>query len=321
MMRAGVMAAACCTLALVSGCTVSNQEAPNLIGPSGAGVSMTLKAQPEVLPRDGVSTSVISIEARGASETGEVKPFASQTLALSATAGKVSGPQVVTDANGRASFIYTAPGPNEDVSQVTVFVTPLQGGDTANVHSQSIRLVVVGPSVPIASFTFSPTSPQGAEAVTFDASGSRLNNQACPLCTYSWNFGDGNSGNGMVIQHTFTSFGVQNVTLTVTSPDGTSNTLTKAVVVAQPSAPIAEFTVTPTSPVALANATFDGNTSTVGAGATIQQWLWDFGDGTPTGSGNRVTHSFATAGPYTVKLTVTDSLGRQASKSTTVTVQ
>lgn len=314
--RIGRLIALCGTLALAAGCTVSNQEAPPLAGPSGFGMVVRMTATPEVLPRDGASVSVINIDARDGDQ-----PFANGRLLLSASAGSLSAAEAVTDKNGHATFLFTAPSLNDNVSQATIFVTPIKNGDVADARSDSIRVAVVGPSVPFATFNFTPTSPQGAEAVTFDASFSTLDGQPCPLCTYSWNFGDGNSGNGQVIQHTYSSFGVQNVTLTVTSPQGPASSLTRAVVIALPSAPIAEFTVTPTSPLANTNATFDGNTSTVGAGATIQQWLWDFGDGTPTGSGNRVTHSFAAIGPYTVKLTVTDSLGRQASKTTTVTVQ
>src|SRR5512138_269318 len=140
MWRVGVAVAACGVLALVSGCTVSNQDAPNFVGPSGAGLSMTLKAQPEILPRDGVSMSTISVEASAADGNGVVKPLANAVLVIGASAGTVSAEQVRTDTNGRATFIYTAPGANQDVSQVTVFVTPLQGGDITNTHAESIRL-------------------------------------------------------------------------------------------------------------------------------------------------------------------------------------
>jgi PKD repeat protein len=314
--RLGIAMAACAVLAVASGCTVSNQEAPDFVGPSGAGLSMTLKAQPEILPRDGVSMSTISVEARAADANGVVKPLANAILVLGASAGTVSAEQITTDTNGRASFVYTAPGANQDVSQVTIFVTPLQGGDIANAHSESIRLAVVGPSVPFATFNFNPASPQGSEVVTFDASFSRLDNQPCPLCTYSWTFGDGSSGTGMVIQHSYTSFGVQNVTLTVTSPQGTSGTLTRAVVVALPAAPTADFTFSPSSPAALQAVTFR-SISTVGLGAQIVRYVWNFDDGNPpVDAGNSSTYNYATGfagtSSHSITLTVTDSLGRTA---------
>jgi PKD repeat protein len=48
-------------------------------------------------------------------------------------------------------------------------------------------------------------------------------------------------------------------------------------------------------------------------------YAWDFGDGA-TGTGQRPSHAYATAGAYTVKLTVNDGLVNSAVATTTVTV-
>jgi PKD repeat protein len=48
------------------------------------------------------------------------------------------------------------------------------------------------------------------------------------------------------------------------------------------------------------------------------RYSWNFGDGTPAGSGPTTTHVYTAANTYTVTLTVSDDLGAQ--KSTTVTV-
>jgi PKD repeat protein len=300
--------AAICSLAFVAGCTLSNTEAPPLAGPSGFGLTVLMTATPEVLPRDGVSRSIINVDAR---LNGDA--FANGTLLLSTDAGTVSASQVTTDSKGHATFAYTAPGPNEAVNQGTIFVTPVQNGDVGNARSDTIRVAVVGPSVPVAFFSVSPTSPQGSEAVTFDASSSMLDGKACPLCSYTWNFGDGNSGTGMVVQHSYSTFGVQTVTLTVTSPAGPANSYTKAVVIAQPAAPVADFTFSPSSPAAGAAVTFR-STSTVGAGVTIARYVWDFDDGNPpvdAGSSATYVHpGFGAASTHSVTLTVTDSLGR-----------
>ncbi|HVQ39604.1 MAG TPA: PKD domain-containing protein, partial [Pyrinomonadaceae bacterium] len=63
---------------------------------------------------------------------------------------------------------------------------------------------------------------------------------------------------------------------------------------------------------------FNGAGSTDPDG-TIASYAWTFGDGT-TGSGATPTHAYATAGTYTVNLTVTDNLGATSSATTTVTI-
>jgi PKD repeat protein len=88
-------------------------------------------------------------------------------------------------------------------------------------------------------------------------------------------------------------------------------------------APVANFSIAPASPTAGVAATFVGSTSTVGVGATIVNYTWTSGDGQTFDSGSTSTQSvtYAAAGTYVATLTVTDSLGRQAVRTLTVTVQ
>ena len=177
---------------------------------------------------------------------------------------------------------------------------------------RTVRIVVLGPSIPFASFSFSPTSPAVLDPVTFDASGSSLDGPACgSACSYSWDFGDGSSGSGLVLQHTFTSSGVFNVTLTTTSlAHGTSNSTTRPIVIAAPALPVADFTTGPCA-VAVARCFRFTDASTVGAGATITGHLIDFGDNT-NANALPAERTYAVAGTYNIRLTVTDSLGRTA---------
>jgi PKD repeat protein len=80
-------------------------------------------------------------------------------------------------------------------------------------------------------------------------------------------------------------------------------------------APVASFTATPG--VAPLEVDFDGSAST--DDGTIVAYEWDFGDGN-TASGQTTTHTFATAGTYTVALTVTDDEGMTGATSQSVTV-
>ena len=79
--------------------------------------------------------------------------------------------------------------------------------------------------------------------------------------------------------------------------------------------PWAFFSATPTRGVYPLSVTFDGTASIDYDGTTVS-YRWDFGDGT-TGSGPTITHQYATAGRYSVTLTVTDEDG--ATHSTTQT--
>ena len=59
----------------------------------------------------------------------------------------------------------------------------------------------------------------------------------------------------------------------------------------------------------------DINYAFAGANGSNSQYIWNFGDQTPSLSGLMVSHVFATPGVYTVSLNVTDSLGCSAHNS------
>src|SRR5437660_496466 len=77
------------------------------------------------------------------------------------------------------------------------------------------------------------------------------------------------------------------------------------------------------SPVANLPVLFDASTSCAGSTACtstagITSFIWDFGDGTPSAGGQRVSHTFTQSGTFNVTLTVTND--RSLSASTTVAV-
>ncbi|MGO4585646.1 PKD domain-containing protein, partial [Arthrobacter sp. 2RAF6] len=79
--------------------------------------------------------------------------------------------------------------------------------------------------------------------------------------------------------------------------------------------PVAAFTSSTTG----LTATFDGSTSTDPNG-TVASYGWDFGDGSPAGTGVKPSHTYAAAGTYQVKLTVTDKSGLTGTVTHAVTV-
>ena len=109
------------------------------------------------------------------------------------------------------------------------------------------------------------------------------------------------------------------MSLTVVDDAGRTATVTQSVTVGAtgPAAPIAKFLYSPTSPVHGVAVNFSGADST--SSSVIDAYRWDFGDGT-TGFGVNVSKIFATAGSFVVRLTITDSAGRTATTTVTVSV-
>ena len=119
--------------------------------------------------------------------------------------------------------------------------------------------------------------------------------------TYSWDFGDGSSGQGQNVEHTYLSAGVFSWSLTVSSG---SAKCTKGGAIAVTSC-CCTLTCDATVPSV-------GNTSTpvqFSATATPDQcsaavtYEWDFGDGTPAAGGQNVSHSYTVSGDYEWKMT------------------
>jgi PKD repeat protein len=79
------------------------------------------------------------------------------------------------------------------------------------------------------------------------------------------------------------------------------------------------FTFTPTSPTDSQTVLFDASSSTSNANNPITGFSWNFGDG-GRASGVTASHAFASAGSFVVTLTVSDAIGRTASKAQSITV-
>lgn len=87
--------------------------------------------------------------------------------------------------------------------------------------------------------------------------------------------------------------------------------------------PQASFTITPASGLrAGQTAEFNGAASVVPVGRTIALYSWTFGDGaSAAGIGPQTMHAYGGAGQYTVRLTITDSVGQTYATEKTITVQ
>jgi PKD repeat protein len=91
------------------------------------------------------------------------------------------------------------------------------------------------PGHPVPRFTYTPTDPLFNETVTFNASASYHPNGT--IETYTWDFGDGTTGAGMIVNHTYTMPALYTVILNVTDSEGRSLTASKFVRVTVAAAP------------------------------------------------------------------------------------
>jgi PKD repeat protein len=319
------------------GCTMKSQETPSLTGPSELGVSITLRTQPEILVQDGSSQSLVTITARDSN--GAPKRDVSVITGIfvdgvRADFGSVSARNLVTDANGEARLMYTAPalpsGPAVDTGTIVeIGVTPLDRNGTGGFGNSttrfaSIRLIPPGIVVPPdglqPAFSFTPSAPTDHQNVLFDASTSTAapNN---PIVAYSWNFGDGSTGSGRTATHAFSMPGTYVVTLTVTDQYNRSASTSQTIDVGGGTAPTASFLTSPATPLVGDLVNFNASASVAAPGRTIRSYAWDFGDGTQKTTTTPITtHDFVKAGVYTVTLVVTDDVGRQGVTTVTVTV-
>ncbi|MFC2099511.1 PKD domain-containing protein [Candidatus Bipolaricaulota bacterium] len=99
---------------------------------------------------------------------------------------------------------------------VTLTVTNNEGATAT--ATTAILVTSPGNQLPVASFTADPTASFVPFDVDFDASASFDPDGI--IAMYSWDFGDGDTGVGQTITHTFDTFGKHTVTLTVIDNNG-----------------------------------------------------------------------------------------------------
>jgi PKD repeat protein len=328
-MRASLrVLATAAVLATAWSCTVKQADNPAETGPSEFALSLTMQASPDVLPQDGASQSVVAIQARDANN----RPVSGLSLRADIVVdgvvqdfGQLSTKSLQTAGDGRASVTYTAPGSVEGTvfeRNVQIRVWPVGTDSTASIpRVVNIRLVSSGvitpggPTVP--NFLISPNPAAQSQVVIFDASDVVLDLQ---LVVYDWDFGDGSSASGRIVQHAFDDPGSFVVTLTVTDTTGNRASRPKTVTVDQGSAPAASFVFSPTEPEPGDTVFFNASGSTAADGRTLVSYTWNFGTSLGTASGKIVSKVFPNEGTYSVTLTVKDDLGNTNTTSQDVPV-
>ena len=151
-----------------------------------------------------------------------------------------------------------------------------------------------------------PARSPKADSATFDASGSLDPNGT--IASYAWDFGDGSTGSGASVSHTFAQDGAFTVRVTVTDNDGLTDTATFDVNVTNV-APVVGAVPDATLNV---GATYTAAGSFTDPGADAWTATVNWGDGSApevvplSGHSFSLTHIYTAGGTYTVSIDIAD---------------
>ncbi len=334
------------TMLAGNACTVSQQTAPSVSGPSELAMSLSMTAIPDTVVQDGSGTSTVRVTAFDAG--GHLISVDVQ-LALSGTGTLSSGTvKTGTDPKNPAFVLYTPPIATSGAPNVVTITGSVIAANSTNNASVAQGLPVANPQVfitirpasaviasaPAASFKTSVFAPAQqfaiGQLINFDASascGTQLVGGVCPgtsaIVSYVWNFGDSLVGSGVTTTHTYSAAGTYTAQLTIVNDRGLLGSASQSIVIpAAVDPPTAAFVVSP-NPVSHTTGTafFNGATSTAASGHGIVNYAWNFGDGnSATGTSATQSHIYGAAGSYTATLTVTDDLGQTKTTTGTITV-
>ena len=159
-----------------------------------------------------------------------------------------------------------------------------------------------GATAPVVQSVSGPDTLETDESGTFEAS---INQEADSPVTYTWNFGDGSTGSGLLANHSYSSTGRYSVRFEA-SNEGGSDADTISVTVVPPPQP-AQITSLNASP----NPVDEGETVRFNSnvqGDTPYTFRWSFGDGS-TSSSQNPTHTYEEPGQYTARLETSNDVG------------
>lgn len=163
--------------------------------------------------------------------------------------------------------------------------------------------IIITDVVPVASFTANATSGALPLSVAFT-------DQSTNATGWYWEFGDGNISTVQNPTHTYTAVGIYSVNLTAINTISGNDTLTRTAYINAAIAPVSAFIASVTSGTAPLTVSFNDNSIN-----TPTAWAWDFGDGA-TSTAQNPTHTYTSAGTYTVSLNASNVGGYNISTGT-----
>ena len=259
----------------------------------------------EASPREGSAPLDVSFDAQYSRDDGTIVEYRWNF-----------GDPMNTKSVLETSATHTFSNPGTYLVKLTVI------DDEGDVDTQQLAIVVTD-APPIAQASVNNEAPLPGDAVIFNATASY--DLQGDIVSWHWEFGDGKTGTGETIEHTYIQGGYYVVTLTVTDETGETAQTHLGMNVQpgqsscgddsdacgsdiQPLAIITSkyFSCTSNGQVG-EEITMDGSASRPAVGSMVS-YHWDFGDGS-TGTGASVSHVYSTPWAYIIILTVVDEGG------------
>ena len=274
----------------------------NLLVGSAAAERVLISANPQTL---GPAGGTAQITARVEDTAGSA--LVGIPVTFSTNAGQLSASTASTDDTGIARTTLTT------TREATV--TANVAGKTADITvglNPRTGVTITGPQNSIsagqpAAFTVGVSGDANVRNVTVD-------------------YGDGFQqslgalSGSTTVQHTYDVPGTYPVTATATEASGFSEQVATSVTILPGQPPGVVLTPSNTSPTRNQIITITATVS--GATSTIQEYQWDFGDGTTaTTTGPQITKSYSEVGTKVIRVTVVQAVGPSGQGQTTVDVR
>ncbi len=204
-----------------------------------------------------------------------------------------------------ASHYYSSPG----TYNVRLIISEGPCGDTAY-ETVTVR------TPPTISFSYSPDASCPAPA-TVSFTGSVPSGSSV-----TWTFGDGATGSGTAVSHTYTTNGVYTVTMTVVDAYGCTTVYSDTYVVHDLILNIISDVIGGCVPLTVHF--HDSVSTSVPRSGTYPystaSYSWDFGDGSATSTAATPSHTYTATGVYSVVLNITTANGCSATDTILITV-
>ncbi len=224
------------------------------------------------------------------------------------------------DPSSGSDNFSNVPNPFHDFTAADTFDVQLEVGNLAGCYDTIVKQVPIS-QPPEAGI--SVTSSTCQNTVTYFAPDTSVVDTPA-IAVYEWSFGDGTGTSGQYVEHTYSTYGEYDVTLTVIDTVGCSASATTTISVSE----------TPTAVFSYDEACQGGATQFTDYSyiandedAYIETWYWSFNDpAAPDSASNHSSnkdplHVYDTSGTYPVTLVVTTNTGCVDSVTNNVTVQ